>query len=409
LTGETASSVDARIPSQAGGAENLRSRRRRRKGFFVALVALLVGGPAVVWPITRPGPERQAGPVAQRELARLTDFQTWLQTNHAKGYIGEVGWPGGEDAARWNAVASAWYDAADRDRLWVSAWAAGQWWPAGYPMAVYRFSGGGPSASVRAGRQASVVETHARPVGALRGVDLAGGAFGTAEDGNQRYSNASPGVYGADYYYDSYPNYRYVASRGLAIVRISFTWERLQPRLGQPLDPVALAHLEATVRDAARAGLGVVLDLHNYGGYWFSNGETGRHRLALGSSQLPAAALAEVWRRLAVAFRDVPGVLGFGLMNEPRSLAAEAAVGARVWEAASQSAVDAIRAVGDRRMVSVAAYGGSAPEQFARFHPHAWIRDPAQAVRYEAHQYFDSDGSGRSRSGLAAAVTPASE
>jgi hypothetical protein len=88
-------------------------------------------------------------------------------------------------------------------------------------------------------------------------------------------------------------------------------------------------------------------------------------------------------------------------MNEPGGLAADPKQGAHVWEAASQEVVDAIRATGDRRTVFVGGYGSSSPGQWQDYHARAWIVDPARAVRYEAHQYFDGDGSGRYRSSLA--------
>jgi hypothetical protein len=67
---------------------------------------------------------------------------------------------------------------------------------------------------------------------------------------------------------------------------------------------------------------------------------------------------------------------------------------AQVWERASQVAVDAIRATGDRTSVSAAGYLWSGASSFAQQHPRAWIRDPLGAVRYEAHHYFDRDHSG---------------
>jgi endoglucanase len=97
----------------------------------------------------------------------------------------------------------------------------------------------------------------------------------------------------------------------------------------------------------------------------------------------------------------VPGVTGYDLMNEPGQLSRSAREGAAIWEAASQQAVTAIRATGDRHLVAVEGYGGSAPERFVELHPNAWIHDPAHAVRYEIHQYFDSDGSGHYNSSFA--------
>lgn len=371
------------------------------RALLVVLIGIsVVGAVLVVVNVTGPAATCTSDPLANREIAELGEFTSWLTANDVKGYIGEVGWPGGADSDQWNDVADDWYQAADRAGLWVSAWAAGGWWPDSYPMVVYRLDGGTDGVD-SAGTQAAVVEAHSHVGNALRGVDIASGAFGTSEDGNRSYSNAAPGTYGADYSYEDSGGYQYLASHGVSIVRISFTWERLQPKLGQPLDPASVARLRKTIGEASAAGLGVVLDLHNYGAYWMAGKNHTTERVVLGSDALPAAALADFWQRLVVSLRGEPGVLGYGLMNEPGRLAADPKQGARLWEVASQGVVDAVRATGDRRTVFVASYGSSSPNQWQEYHPRAWIVDPARAVRYEAHQYFDGDGSGRYRSSLA--------
>lgn len=374
-----------------------RIRRRSRLTVGAVLGALLVGGAPSAWPVdtVRAGLAARScaavRPLALREVARLQRFTAWLRATGSQGYVGEVGWPGTTDPLAWDYVAQAWYSAADAAGLWVTAWSAARWWPADYPMAVYRLGRHGTDS--RRGPQAVVIEAHPGRDGVLRGVDLAGGAFRTGDDGDTAFGNRSPGRYGIDYYYETAAQYRYLAARGVTAVRLAFRWERLQPVLGQDLDPAAVARLRATLRDAHLAGLAVVLDLHNFGGYW-AQGPDGRQRLALGGPGLPVAALGDFWARLVRALSGVPGIAALGLMNEPRQLAARPDDGARVWEAASQQAVAAIRAQGDRHVVAVEAYAGDAPEQFTRFHPRAWITDPLHAVRYEVHQYFDEDGSG---------------
>jgi hypothetical protein len=44
--------------------------------------------------------------------------------------------------------------------------------------------------------------------------------------------------------------------------------------------------------------------------------------------------------------------------------------------------------------VVVGGYEWSGATGWSARHPHAWITDPSNNVRYEAHQYFDEDGSG---------------
>ena len=78
-----------------------------------------------------------------------------------------------------------------------------------------------------------------------------------------------------------------------------------------------------------------------------------------------------------------------------------------MWERASQAAVDAIRAEGDRKVILVAGYEWSGVQQWDRWNPRPWIRDPAGRVRYEAHHYWDPDHSGTYAQGYDAAVADA--
>jgi Cellulase (glycosyl hydrolase family 5) len=389
-------------PDRGYGPPPSRGRHARRRPWFSVLLAVLVGvttsGFAVWHLLIRPAPRCSTtlAPLAAEQIARLQAFDSWLIRNHAAGYVGEVGWPGnGGDADQWNAVGQAWYQQADRDQLWVTTWSAAQGWTAKYPMAVYRLSAN-PTKASSAGPQATVVEKHANPGSALRGVDVPSGAFGTVHDSTGRYSDLRPGVYGSDYYYPTAGEYRYLAAHGVSVVRLAFMWERVQHTPFGKLDAAELHRIRQTVYDAKTAGLGVILDLHNFGAFWHaSSADQYPTRWALGSSQLPTTALADLWGRLARNLKGVSGLTAYDLMNEPGSLAAQPEAGAAIWEQASQQAVTAIRATGDARVIAVEAYGPSGPEQFVKLHKHAWIDDPLGLTRYEMHQYFDGDGSGR--------------
>ena len=60
-----------------------------------------------------------------------------------------------------------------------------------------------------------------------------------------------------------------------------------------------------------------------------------------------------------------------------------------------QAAVTAIRSTGDRRVAFVEGYPWSAAADWSAHHPRPWIADPLGKVRYEAHEYWDADRSGR--------------
>ncbi|MFL5967770.1 MAG: glycoside hydrolase family 5 protein [Gaiellaceae bacterium] len=344
---------------------------------------------------------RAEATLVARETARLSSFTSWLAAGHAHGFIGEVGWPGNPRAGgdtRWNAVALAWYRQAVRRKLSVAAWATGELWAPDYKLAVYRAQGA-PNP------QAAVVE---RQPALERGINVDGGAFGEYGDGYDPIAAQSPldnvrvGTYGSTYAYPTAATFTSLAARGVRFVRLPFRWERLQRTLGGPLDAVELTRLHASVDAAGKAGLHVVLDCHNYGGYYAHAGAAGIRR-ALGTDRLPDAAFADLWRRLAAAFRDDDAVTGYGLMNEPAAMS-----GPSAWERASRAAVAAIRNAGDSHRIIVSAYGWDSVTTFHLNHPHGpWIRDPLQATWYEAHQYFDHDMSAHYRLSFSAEAATA--
>lgn len=363
----------------------------------VALTAALVLAVAIVAVPTGPAAAASCDALCRRTRAELAEFTGWLAANDARGFIGEVGWPSGPgiDAtqqAKWNALGDRWYLDADAAKLWVTAWATGEWWGTTYPLSVWDVGNG--DVLKRARPQAAVVAAHPTRAGYQRGVSVAGGEFGFLPtiQPTSSFSNANPGVYDEDYHYDRAGSFRYLYGRGVRLVRLAFRWERLQPALGGPLDPAELARLRGAVDRAAAAGLKVILDMHNFGAYYRSNGSQGV-RLGVGSSTLPNATFADTWRRIVLAFADEPGVTGWGIMCEPVGLAARNGLSpAQVWEQASQAAVDAIRATGDARTAVVPGYEWSAARDWTDNHPDAWI-DGTNVV-YEAHHYWDADSSG---------------
>lgn len=350
-----------------------------------------------------------ADALQRRVLAELAVFTDWLRRYHVRGYIGEVGWPDDSrgDAARWNALAERWYRAADRAGLPVTAWATGEWWGTGYPLAVYEDRTPPPGVD-SADTQAAVIEDHPSTRRYLRGVNVAGGEFGAPTvDPTSGFSNENPGTYDQAYHYDGQATFNFLAARGIRLVRIPFRWERLQPALGRPLDGAELNRLRGVVHRAHRAGLRVVIDMHNYGGYYLSDGSQGVRR-TIGSAQCPFGDFGDVWRRISLAFRDNAAVVGYDLMNEPAELRPVAGMApAQVWRRASQAAVSAIRSTGDRTTILVAGYEWSGVQRWARWNPRPWIVDPVHHVRYEAHQYWDPDNSGIYAVGYAADVADA--
>ena len=63
--------------------------------------------------------------------------------------------------------------------------------------------------------------------------------------------------------------------------------------------------------------------------------------LSLGSAQLPTSALADFWARTAQATRNLPGLLGYDLMNEPVRLAGRGRTPSGSGRSAAQQSADA--------------------------------------------------------------------
>jgi endoglucanase len=223
------------------------------------------------------------------------------------------------------------------------------------------------------------------------GVSLAGPEFGTQRAG---FSNLSPGTVDRDYTYNKESTYTYFCKQGLKLLRIPVRWERLQPKLGQELDEAQMKLLQTAIGWTRQHGGSAIIDVHNYGRYYLKRPSGVREciidEVIEGSVRVSREHFADLWGRLAKAFKDEAAVVAYGLMNEPHDM------GASSWKAISQGSVDAIRQHDKRKLILVAGDDWSSAPRFVRANgPRAWVKDPADNVAYEAHCYFDRDGSGK--------------
>ncbi len=205
-----------------------------------------------------------------------------------------------------------------------------------------------------------------------RGVNLTGGEISWV---------GWPGTFGLNYTYPRAAEFDYFKSKGLNLIRLPFRWERLQPTLNGPLDGAALAHLDIAVGYARTRGMQVLLDPHNFARY-----RLGSSDYLIGSPQVPNAAYADFWRKLAQHYANEPN-LYFGLMNEPHDTGG-------LWPAAAQAAVSAIREVDSSHTIFVPGECWTGAWTWQECNGSLSINDPQNKIVYEAHQYFDRDGSG---------------
>jgi endoglucanase len=215
---------------------------------------------------------------------------------------------------------------------------------------------------------------------ALFGVNLAGAEFG---------GNVLPGAHGTNYVYPTDAALDYYQSKGRILIRLPFKWERMQRSLNGPLDADELGRLRGVLRAAGRRKMKVILDVHNYGRYHFIGEKA--HEI-IGSPRVPYAAFANFWSKLAAAVKDEPGVYGYGLMNEPHDME-----DATRWPRAAQAAIEAIRRVDRNTAIVVPGDDWSSAKRWrsgSNEKLNETVRDPQSNLIFEAHCYFDQDGSG---------------
>lgn len=210
----------------------------------------------------------------------------------------------------------------------------------------------------------------------LTGVNIAGAEFN---------GKKLPGVANRDYFYPKPAAIGHFAAEGMNVIRVPFRWERIQPSLNGELDPAEYRRLADVVHHATAKKLFVILDVHNYAAY---AGAT------IGSPEVPVAAFADLWKRLAGKFKKETQV-GFGLMNEPKGLPTE------TWLEAANAAIAQIRAAGAKNLVFVPGNGYSGGQSWFKKGygtPNAavmlGVSDPDDNYVYELHQYLDSNYSG---------------
>lgn len=206
------------------------------------------------------------------------------------------------------------------------------------------------------------------------GVNLAG-----AEFYNQ---NNFPGTYGSQWIYPNEAEFDYYHGKGLNLIRIPFRWERMQPTLNGPLDAAELARMDTVVGYATARGMKVVLDMHNY-----ARRRQGGTTYLIGTGPVTIASFADAWRRLANHYKNHTAIYAYGIMNEPHSTGG-------TWPAMAQAAVNAIREVDLTHWVAVSGDSWANAHGWAAKNPNLDIQDPTGRLVYEAHCYFDADGTG---------------
>jgi aryl-phospho-beta-D-glucosidase BglC (GH1 family) len=131
----------------------------------------------------------------------------------------------------------------------------------------------------------------------------------------------------------------------------------------------------------------VILEPHNFARY---------QNELVGSANVPNAAFADLWSRLATKYAGSEKVF-FNLVNEPHDMPTEQ------WVTAANEAIAAIRKAGAKNLVMVPGNGWTAASSWSKSGYGTAnalamldVKDPIDNLVYEVHQYLDADESGGS-------------
>lgn len=250
----------------------------------------------------------------------------------------------------------------------------------------------------------------------FRGTTITGMESGFNAAGTQHICLQPGGpVAGTDYPVQDTRLIDYFASKGISMLRPLFAWECMQPVLNGAI-PGSGANYQAYFNaykmmvDYATntKGIGIIIEP------WEANSSNGIggamwNGNLVGSAQVPRAAFADFWSRMATIFKDNPRV-SYGLMSEPNHMSTSS------WFASAQAAITAIRATGSTQRIYVPgnAYTGASTWTTANAYggdtdptPHSnaygWLNangagmplsDPLNNIAVEVHTYVDCNQGG---------------
>lgn len=228
-------------------------------------------------------------------------------------------------------------------------------------------------AALSAGAAASDFRTPISMLHWLSGVNVAGGEFGPAGD-----------TYGVHYTYPDTSVIDYYALKRFRLIRLPTLAKRLVRTSAEGgSETTGDMDIVLTLIDhAAKRGMYVVLDLHDYG-----RARTGE---LIGRDHGAAEVFAADWKAIAARIGARPNVL-FGLMNEPHEQSAWE------WLVGANAAIAAIRQTGATQGILVGGSYWSGAESWTKSQnapAMLGVVDPLNNYAYEVHSYFDWDYSG---------------
>ncbi|MDR1683457.1 MAG: glycoside hydrolase family 5 protein [Candidatus Symbiothrix sp.] len=210
------------------------------------------------------------------------------------------------------------------------------------------------------------------------GVNLAGAEFG--------HGSKMPGEVGIDYFYPTTQDLDYWQSKNLRLLRVPFKWERIQHDVFGELTKAEVDVMKNLLTEAGKRNMQIILDLHNYG-----RRKVNKVDHIIGSDSLPIEALSSFWGQLAQDLKAYEkAIYAYGLMNEPHDM-----LKSTPWASIAQAAIIEIRKYDSETPIMVGGNHWSSAMVWPQVSDELkYLYDPARKLIFEAHCYFDSDGSG---------------
>jgi endoglucanase len=179
----------------------------------------------------------------------------------------------------------------------------------------------------------------------------------------------------------------YLGQKKMNVVRLNITWEWIQPRLNENLDPIACSIIERQMeRIFAMEGY-IIIELHNYG----RRNVNGVSQIIGESSSLKSEDFSNVWEKIAQRWGSNQKVI-FALMNEPHDQNTEVLV------AVSNAAIASIRRTGSNNLIMISGNGWNsmAWDKNSENQRHMLkITDEKNNYCFDVHHYFDDWSQGQ--------------
>lgn len=190
--------------------------------------------------------------------------------------------------------------------------------------------------------------------------------------------------------------YDVLARDGHRLIRLPIDWNFLQPDLdtgNSTFHPAYWRAIKAEVAKIGKAGMRVVLDLHN--GCEWTKPETAKAPLICGAG-ITKAMSANVWQQLSTQFGRDPTVIAYDLFNEPVKFNHPTLVAAQsadrqpyaTYQAHVNNIVAALRARGDNKEIWVESLCCAQYLDINKTDPGGgWVKDPINRIVYSLHMY----------------------